>query len=93
MTYDVISVKMLAGSDSQLVTAVHVGDEAAQRLRSIGRWYGNRRDGSRASASDETSLLSRARKITMFLVAAAAFVWLCTRMGGGGEYSAVGQGD
>ena len=91
MTYDVTSVKMLAGSDGQLVTAVHVGNEAAQRLSSMGRWYGNRRDGSRAS--DETSVLSRARKITIFLVAAAAFGWICTRMGGGGEYSAVGQGD
>ena len=94
VTYDVISVKMLAGGDGQLLTAVHVGDEAAQKLNSVTRWYGNPGGGTRpGSNADESSVFARARKITMFIAVAAVFAWLCSKMGGGGGYRAVDQAE
>ena len=63
-------------------------------MRSIGRWHGN--GGGNlfgGGTGGEEGILSRARKITIALVSLVAFGWLCSKLGGGGEYSAVQQSD
>ena len=93
-THDVEGVLMLVGGDGQFLTAVHVSDEAKEMMRSIGRWHGN--GGGNlfgGGTGGEEGVLSRARKITIALVSLVAFGWLCSKLGGGGEYSAVQQSD